>query len=590
MKKTLLSILALALVFVPGLILADNNSTIEYLKNQNQNAWISQALAAAEVAEADLSYIDYQTDDLMTAVKNILVLAAWESSDEDSIKNFLEVIDDNKNSGQFGSPDLLNDDFWTIMALASVGKTDNLENVKSFILDKQNNDGGWGWSPTVSSDSNDTAAAIMALLDLGFSSSSDEIVAALNYLENTQNEDGGFAYDTAGASDGASTAWVISALNKADIEASTWQKGNNNPSSFLENLRQSDGSFLWMPEDENGSAMVTAYALLALSGSSYPVKYIEIADEVVTSGHSLRIEGPDNTICLANGLDSHNVLDILKEGADLCDIDYVIEDSAYGSYVSSIGGVEAEGLNGWQYFVDWKAGNVAAADYTLTNSQSILWAYGGFPIYPVKAEIESTSFDVGDTLLASFKYYDGEKWSALALGDVVFGNNTYQTNSVGTISISLTTEGIFPLYSQVSDTYVRSNKEYIVVGNGISKMVDLYVEIEEEGPGSGGNGDTIAFNLDRSSIDFGTLSPGQSSDTILSLTNTGDVDIYIEASILGDEVFQDFTSLDDLSWQDYNLNLPAGNIQAINVDLSIPNTFNTLGSQEGQLVFWAINQ
>jgi len=117
----------------------------------------------------------------------------------------------------------------------------------------------------------------------------------------------------------------------------------------------------------------------------------------------------------------------------------------------------------------------------------------------------------------------------------------------------------------------------------------LSVNIE---PGDGGPGedDIIAFSVDRSSINFGTLNPGQASDTIISLFNTGNTDIYIEASVLGDSVFTDFTSLDQDVWQNYNLNLPSSANQNINVGLTIPSSFNTLGQKQGQLIFWGINQ
>ena len=575
---------------IPSLILADNNTTISYLKGQNQNAWISQALTAASVEEVDISYLDYQTTDLMTAAKNILVLAAVKSPETVKINQLVEVIVTSKNNGQFGSVDLLNDDFWAILALASVKHLDNTQDVKNFILEHQNSDGGWSWAKNGASDSNDTAAAIMALLDWGLTSSSTEITRALGYLKSVQNDDGGFAYDIGSLSDGASTAWIMASLNKAEISASSWQKNNNNPVAFLENLRQDDGSFLWMPSDDHGSSMVTAYALLALSGQSYPVNYIDIGteDEEPISGHSLRIEGPEGTICLASGLQAQTVLDLLELGAEVCDFEYVLQDSSYGTYVSAIGGLSGQGMNGWQYFVDWQPAMVAAPDYILEGHQGVLWAYGGWPFYPVRVEINNTRFQTGDTLLASFNYYDGEKWLPLASQAVIFGSDTYQTDNLGKFIFTLNTDGIWPLFSQQSDQYVRSNREYIIVGSGVSKVVDLSVKIES---GSGGIGDdTIAFSIDKSSIDFGTLKPGQAADTIVSLVNTGNVDIHIEASVLGDQLFQNFTSLDQNLWEDYNIALSSSASRPVNVGLSVPTTFNTPGQKAGQLIFWATSQ
>jgi len=587
MKKIFLFILTLLVFIVPSLILADDNTTIDYLKSKDQNAWISQSLVSAGVSNVDISYIDYQSNNLMTAAKNILVLAANNSVDYDNIDKLVTVLEDSKNGGQFGSSDLVNDDFWSVMALASVSKLENMDSVKSFLINHQNEDGGWSWSTSGVSDSNDTAAAIMALLDLGYTSSSSEIIKALNYLKSVQNEDGGFGYDVDSLSDGASTAWIIAALNKLDIDASSWQKSSNNPTSFLESLRQEDGSFLWLASDEEGSVIVTAYALLALTGGTYPVDYIELEEPVY--GNTLRIEGPDSTVCLANNLSATNVLNILELGSQVCDFDYTVTDSSYGSYVSAIDGIGAAGLEGWQYFVDYQGGLVAASDYSLTAGQEVLWAYGGFPFYAVRLEVNDTHFDLGDNLIANFNYYDGNNWLPLTNHNILFGETSYQTNQSGQLSLTLNEEGVFTLFSKQDGQYVRSNKEYIIVGDGVSQTVDLLVNIGQ-GNGGPGGGDTIAFSVDQSSINFGDLQPGQSKDTLISLTNIGTANIYIEASVLGDKAFEDFTNLDNDDWQNYSLNLNSSDFQAVNVALSIPSDFNSSGQKEGQLIFWAINQ
>lgn len=591
LKKIIFIIFALIIFVSPNLILADNDTTILYLQGQNQNTWSSQALAAAEVSNIDISYLDYQTTDLMTASKNILTLAAVESQDIDNIRQLLSVIENNKINGQFGSADLLNDDFWAVMALASVNQLANTDSTKNFILDHQNSDGGWSWSVSGTSDSNDTAAAMMALLDLGLNSSSTPIVNALAYLQTTQNSDGGLAYDLGSSSDGASTAWVITALNKANISASSWQKDNNNPVTFLESLRQDNGSFLWMPSDGQGSTMVTTYALVALTGKFYPVNYIDISNEEETpSGHSLRIEGPEGTICLASNLEATTVLELLETGSDVCNFEYTSQDSAYGVYISSIDGLSATGMNGWQYFVDWQAGMLAVTDFVLSGHQEVLWAYGGWPFYPVKLEVNDTHFDVGESLIADFKYYDGQNWLPLSEAEVVLGSDSYQTDSSGQLSLVMDNDGIFSIFSQTNSTHARSNKEHIVVGSGISQTVDLLVNVGSGNDGGVIEDDVIAFSVDRSSINFGTLNPGQASDTIISLSNTGNVNIYVEASVLGDQVFTDFTSLDQGQWQDYDLELTTAATEMVNVSLSIPSSFASSGQKEGQLIFWGVNQ
>lgn len=591
--KILFLILAALVLMSPNMIFAQYDDTIFYLQSQNQNAWITQALVAGQISNPDISYIDEDTDDLMAASKNLLSLTAIASQDIDSLNSLVNTIESNINNGQVGSEDLLNDDFWALMALESVSKTDHIDTIKNFILAHQNSDGGWSWSTSGDSDSNDTAAAIMALLDAGLNSSSPEIINALAYLQILQNEDGGIGYDSASQSDGASSAWLISALNKVGIDGTSWQIGENNPQTFLEGLHQEDGSFLWLPSDNQGSAMVTAYALVALSNKSYPVNYIQIpTNEPAISGHDIRIEGPNDTICLASNLEADTVLDLLEVASDVCNFEYTTQDSDYGVYVSAIDGLAAQGMDGWQYFVNNQAGAVAVADYHFTGNESILWGYGGWPLYASQIEISDNNIDVGGQATIQTKYFDGNSWQVWPQAPIHIGSNIFETDSAGQFQLSMPLDGVYSIWADYDSQRIRSNKVYLTVGNGVSQTVDLSVNIESNSGGGGNNGvnDTIAFAVDQSNINFGDLHPGQSSETILNLSNTGSTDIYIEASIIGEDIFSNYTSLNSNNWTDYNISLPSFQNQSVNVNLSVPSDYSSTGQKTGQLIFWAINQ
>lgn len=586
LKKTIFIIFILVLMIGSKTILANYDNSVVYLQSQNQNAWISQGLVANGVQNPDISYVDTSTTDLMTAIKNMLVLSAVNSTDYDSINSLLSVIDSQKSNGQLGSESLLNDDFWGLLALSAVNQTDN--DIKNFILAHQNQDGGWSWSATGQSDTNDTSAAIMALLDNGLSASSDQIVSALGYLASAQNDDGGFGYDLASDSDGASTAWVITALNKAGIEASSWQKGDTNPILFLQGLETADGSFLWLPSDEQGSAMVTAYSLVALNNKYYPINRINLPeDSPQLTGHNLRIEGPDSTVCLATNLEANTVLDLLEIGSQACGFDYITQNTDYGLYVSSIDGIESSGMDGWQYWVDWQSGTVAVDEMELSENQNVLWAYGGFPFYPTKLELDSNQVEIDQSFTAIANYYDANNWLPLADANISVNGQSYTTDQNGQVVISINQSGLYPIYTNQADGFVRSNKVYIQVGDGISQTVDLTVNILSSGGGDEEN--QVAFSVSQSSVDFGDLRAGQSAETILTLTNTGNVEIYVEASILGDNIFINNTTLDNYVWEDFSTLLGTNSNFPVSIQLSLPNNLSSSGQKDGQLIFWATN-
>ena len=101
-KKVSFLILAVFLAISPSLIRADNSASISYLQSQNQNAWITQALVAAGVSNPNVTYVDSSTNDLMTAVKNLLALSAVGSTDISALESLLATIDANMSGGQVG--------------------------------------------------------------------------------------------------------------------------------------------------------------------------------------------------------------------------------------------------------------------------------------------------------------------------------------------------------------------------------------------------------------------------------------------------------------------------------------------------------
>ena len=241
-------------------------------------------------------------------------------------------------------------------------------------------------------------------------------------------------------------------------------------------------------------------------------------------------------------------------------------------------------MNGWQYFVDWHSGMVAAADYQLIANEEVLWAYGGWPLYPGKISVTSQRIEAGESITISSQYFDGNSWQIWPNAPLKLSESDYQTNSAGQLNLPLTSDGVYPLYANFDSEHIRSEKLFISVGSGISQIVDLLVNIES----NGGGDDLVSFSVSQSSIDFGTLRAGQSAETIINLENTGNVDIYIEASILGDNIFIDYTKLSQALWTDFNLNLATAQNKPVNVALSVPTDFTTGGQKNGQLIFLAI--
>src|SRR3990167_4637842 len=100
-----------------------------------------------------------------------------------------------------------------------------------------------------SSDVDDTAMAVMAMLEAGVSLGDTAIQNAVSYIKLSQNADGGFPYDPLSPygtnSNANTTAWVVSMAYKLgeDPENAAWSNGDNTPVAFLQSLQTQDGWF-----------------------------------------------------------------------------------------------------------------------------------------------------------------------------------------------------------------------------------------------------------------------------------------------------------------------------------------------------------
>ena len=293
-KIFLVACLALAAIGLPNFASAGLPEAVAYLKSQTPDAWMTQALIAAGETDVPVSHLSS-------------VAAGGFNPTNDYAKTILALAAAGKNPTTFGSIDyaaklktyydgtqmgvatLLNDDIWSILAFASIKKADSLEATaaKNFLLANQNADGGWGYQVGGSSGSNDTAAAIMALIEAGVNVNSAVITNAAVFLHTLQNDDGGFMNDPAWGttSDSGSDSWVISAIYKIGQEPTDWVKNGNNPLAHLQSLQDNtDGGFWWVdptgsPEFNNKA--MTAFAVIALAGESFPVGYYEIPEPII---------------------------------------------------------------------------------------------------------------------------------------------------------------------------------------------------------------------------------------------------------------------------------------------------------------------
>jgi len=268
---------------------------LDYLRGKQQSngciaafltsAWAVMAIAAAGEDPHDWtaggdSIVEYLQDnsnhldpDKATDWERAIlaIVAAGENPRSFGGIDYVDTLLDFYDGVQMGDDGMLNDDFWGILALDAIGESQSIiQDMAAFIVSNQNGDGGWGYTVGGNSDADDTAAAISALIAAGKSPGSPVITDALSYLKSQQQNNGGFVSE--GSTNAAVNSWVINAI--IDVGQSpvsdSWRKSGHNAVAYLLSLQDTEGFFNYKVGLESLPEWMTAYAIVALLGGSWP--------------------------------------------------------------------------------------------------------------------------------------------------------------------------------------------------------------------------------------------------------------------------------------------------------------------------------
>lgn len=251
------------------------------------SGWAAMTFAAADinprtVSKDGSSLLDYlaanppAADSVATDWERavLAITASGENPSNFGGIDYIGKLETYHNNSQLGSVVQVNDDIFGLLALVSAG-SDALglakQDALAFILSHQNSDGGFSWSVTGTSDVDDTAAALQALVasqNAGMSAPAlpGAITNAKNFILRAKNSDGGFPYVKGDLSNTATTSWVIMALNSLGVTG----QDVTNAKSFVRRSQEENGSFRWQSSSD-GETFTSSYAVLALTGKFWPV-------------------------------------------------------------------------------------------------------------------------------------------------------------------------------------------------------------------------------------------------------------------------------------------------------------------------------
>jgi Prenyltransferase and squalene oxidase repeat len=177
------------------------------------------------------------------------------------------------HDGSFGG--LANPTAFGVLALRAAGYGAREPIVRAAVgwLERQQEaDGGFGFAKRGGgADVDDTAAVLQAIAaDAG----AREPVAgrAVAFILGAQNLDGGFPEQVGGESNAQSSAWAIQALDAVSRNvAAVTRHGSDTPLEYLESLLAPNGSVRYSRTGSQTPVWVTAQALTALAGKTFPI-------------------------------------------------------------------------------------------------------------------------------------------------------------------------------------------------------------------------------------------------------------------------------------------------------------------------------
>ena len=143
------------------------------------------------------------------------------------------------------------------------------------------------------------------------------------------------------------------------------------------------------------------------------------------------------------------------------------ENSVYGLYVSEINNEPPIGYDGWMYRVNYISPWVGAADYTLADSDEVLWYFGAWTAPPLAIELSATEVSPGEEFTATVTAYNGTsaEFEPVDNATVYADGLTFQTGTDGNATIVLDTAGDYMVYADKGTwaEYTRSEKKAVTV-------------------------------------------------------------------------------------------------------------------------------
>jgi prenyltransferase beta subunit len=356
MGQTLDTLIALRVAgWNPNTVAAGQNAPLDY------------------IAENFQSYLENGPDAKGKAILG-LVAAGKDPRNFNGV-DLIDTLEDayDQDAGAFGSPENTWHQALPILGLHAASR-EIPQGVITTLIDLQQEDGGWEYTPGFGSSPDNTSIALQALLAAGYSPEDPPLVNAIQYLQASQTNTGGWG-------DSSSTAYASMAINALGVSKEDWvTETGKDPIANLLSYQKANGSFVYNWEFSDDNLMSTVTALLVLFDGSYllqwdPVNSANQAAIVVVPG-----EGTVYADCVEFKEETISGLDLLERSGFSYDMQQGFIDGIMG-----VKNPEGE-TNYWSYWSwdgrEWVFNNSGAGDSMVFPGSVEAWHFTSWEVFP----------------------------------------------------------------------------------------------------------------------------------------------------------------------------------------------------------------
>lgn len=397
---------------------------------------------------------------------------------------------------------------------------------------------------------NDDVFGILALISAGITTSDTVISDSKAFILSHQNSDGGWSYSPTGTSDTNDTAAAIMALISAGSSAS--DTAITKAVAYLKTAQNADGGFPYDPKSQWGTDSDSA-------STAWVISALNRVGENTSKDFLLSLQDATGYFKFQSGSSADTFTPVTTSYAVI---------ALSGKYFPVGIFATSDSLTA-HYRITGSAGDICEGDASAPNALELV------KVASVPCKF---TYHIKDT---SYGPYLDQINNDVASGEIGW---QYTVNAVSP------NVGAVDYKLSAGDQVIWHFGDSSTGGTQVNQELPLSANIESGGGSPNVSDSKISFTLSSggNNLGFGSIARGSPYSKNVTVANSGQVKIHVEALVSGDDMFKNYLQLNSAPWRNYKDTIEAGANKSVGVGLNVPTSYSGSGTKNGKLIIWAI--